>query len=520
MMKKYAALFGLLGIAIILAGLIVYSINAKMNTFAIVLLALGLALEIAFVVLRFQEIKSGLTSRSAKFGSNAALMILILLGILVVINILGNRFAYRADMTASQVFSLADQTRKVLKNLDQDVLVLGFFKSGEEAQARELMTEYSHFTQRLKYEFIDPDKQPGLAKKYDVKSYGTVVVEYLEKQEKVNTVSEEAITNAIIKVTREGKKTIYFTTGHGEKDIDDAEQNGFSKFKDALKELNYDVEKIFLVQQPDSLPPDCALLITAGPQTDLLQPEKDMITGYLKRGGKLLLLLDPSAPSSYESLAKEWGIEVGRNFIVELSPVGQLFGAGPIMPVVTSYETHNITEGFQGMMTLFSEARSVSRMESAPSGITVTEIAKTSNNSWGESSPLKENARVGFDEQSDKQGPLSILTVAEQSAQNPQTRPDKFGLGVGEIKARVAIFGDSDFAVNGYFNFQANGNLMLNTVNWLAGEEDLISIRPRDPEDRRLSLTAKQSKMMLWFGVILLPLAVFTLGVYVYKKRK
>ncbi len=519
MMKKYAGLFGLSGLLFMLVGLVAYSIYLKINAVVGAALGLGLVLLIAFVVLRFQAIKTGLSSRSAKFGSNAALMTLLLLGILIVVNIFAARFSYRYDATAAKVFSLSEQTRKVMKGLKHDVKVIGFFKSGEEKQLSELLTEYAHFSQRLSYEFIDPDKKPGEAKRYGIRSYGTIVVECRDKQEKINTVSEQELTNAIIKVTREGEKKIYFTTGHGEKDYEDTQQNGLSKAKAAIEELNYKIEKIFLVQEPDSIPADCALLVVAGPRTDLLPPEKQKIESYLKRGGKLLLMLDPESPSAWVELAAQYGISVGFDFIVELSPVGQLFGAGPIMPVVTNYEKHTISEGFQGMMTLFVEARSVMRAEEVPAGVTVTEIAKTSSSSWGETSPLTMNARVGYDAGKDRMGPLAVLTVAEKAADNPAAVNDQYNLGLGDVKTRLAVFGDSDFAMNGYFNFQANGNLFMNVVNWLAEEEDLVSIRPRDPQNRRLSLTAQQSKLMLWFGVILLPLAVFGAGIYVYVKR-
>ncbi|MBN1561260.1 Gldg family protein [candidate division KSB1 bacterium] len=517
MMKKYSNWIGLLGLLFVLAGLVTYSISTMINTLVTILLVIGVILLVGYVILQFREIKSGLSSRSAKFGANAALMVIFLLGILVVVNILGHRFSYRSDLTAARIFSLAEQTRKVLKNLDKDVNVIGFFKAGEESQAREFMIEYSHFSQRFKYEFIDPDKEPGLAKKYDIKSYGTIVLECEDKQEKINTVSEEEITNALIKVTREGVKRILFTTGHGEKDYDDSEQGGLSKAKNAIAELNYDIDKVFLVQAPDTLGADVALIVMAGPMTDLLSPERGKLDDYLTRGGKLLLMLDPESPASYGDFLADWGVELGNDLIIELSPVGQLFGAGPIMPVVTSYEKHAIVEGFGGAMTLFSEARSVGKMTDPPAGVTVTEIAKTSNNSWGETSAIGADGQVGFDP-ADNQGPLAIFTIAEKSATTfPPAMADELS---GPGKGRVAVFGDADFATNAYFNFQANGNLFLNVVNWLAEEEDLISIMPRDPEDRRLSMTAQQSKLMLWLGVILLPLAVFGLGIYVYRRRK
>lgn len=519
MMKKYANWIGLAGLVVVLAGLVTFSINGSINTLATILLVIGVLLLIGYVVIQFKEIKSGLSSRSAKFGSNAALMVIFLLGILIVLNILGNRFSYRADLTAAKMFSLSDQTVKVLKNLEKEVNVIGFFKGGEEGQAEEFMIEYSHYSQNFKYEFVDPDKKPGITKKYDVKSYGTIVVECEDKLEKINTASEEEITNALIKVTREGVKRILFTTGHGEKDYDDSAETGLSTAKDAIAELNYDIDKIFLVQEPDTLGDDVALIIMAGPMTDLLQPERQKLDTYLANGGKLVLMLEPESPQSYVDFMADWGVNVGNDLIIEASGIGQLFGAGPIMPVVSSYENHPIVEGFGGAMTLFSQARSVAKVDTPPTGITVTEIAKTSNSSWGETTPIGADGQVGFDPATDNQGPLSLLTVAEKSS-TPSTPPGMPPQEPATAQGRIAVFGDSDIATNAYFNFQANGNLFLNVVNWMAEEEDLVSIRPRDPEDRRLSLTAQQSKMMLWFGVILLPLAIFAFGIYVYRKRK
>lgn len=518
MMKKYANYGGLLGLALVLIGAIVYSVNAIMTTITAIVMIVGVVLLLAYVVLQFNEIKANLSSRSAKFGSNAALMIVFIFGILVVINIIFNRFTLRYDTTAAKQYSLAEQTRKVLKNLDQVVQVIGFFKSGEERGAKELLTEYSHYSPRFSFEFVDPDKKPGLAKKNGIKSYGTILIESEGKSEKVMKSTEEDITNALIKVTREGVKKIYFTTGHGEKEFDSNDKSGLSKMKTAIEDQGYQVAKILLTDPPDSIPADCALLIVAGPKTDFLKPEADKVEKYLERGGKALFMLDPESPAGYGDFLQKWGFKVDKDLIVDASGIGQLFGAGPTIPIVSKYEKSDITKDF-GLMTFFPEARSISKAENVPSGITVTEVAKTSPRSWGETSPIT-NGRVGFDEGKDLKGPVPVLTVAEKTATNPIKKQDKYNLGTGQVKTRIAVFGDSDFASDGYFKNQGNGGLFLNTMNWLAEEEDLISVRPHDPEDRRLNLTQKQSKVILYLGVILLPLVIFASGIVVYKKRK
>lgn len=519
MIKKYANYGGLAGLALVLIGLFLYSVNSNVSTFTAIVLIFGLALMVAFIVLKFNEIKTGLSSRSAKFGSNAALMIVFVFGIIIVVNIALSRFTWRVDTTAAKQFSLADQTKKVLKNLDQDVKVTGFFKTNEDFRARELLTEYDQVSPKFSFEFVDPDKKPGIAKKYDVKAYNTLVVEGAGKTEKISESTEEALTNALIKVTREGIKKVYFTQNHQEKDYEISEATGLSKAKAAIEEQNFQIEKLSLISgEQDSIPDDCSVLVIAGPTTSLLPPEEIMVENYLKRGGKVIFMLDPESPPQYGFFLAKYGIKVGNDLVVDASPIGQFFGAGPIIPLVAQYEPHAITEGF-GMMTFYPQTRSVAKMEQVPAGLTVTEVAKTSAQSWGEVDPIS-NGQVGFDENRDNKGPVAIFTVAEKAADSPGKVEDKYGVGTSDVKTRLAVFGDSDFATNGYFDNQGNGNLFMNTINWLAEEEDLISVRPKDPEDRRLSLTQKQSRTILYLGVILLPLLIFATGIFVYTKRK
>lgn len=519
MISKYANYGGLAGLVFVLTGLIMFSVNSELSVLTTIVLVLGVALLVAYIVIRFNDIKTGLSSRSAKFGTNAALMILFLFGILVVVNILLNRFTWRVDTTAAKQFSLAEQTKKVLRNLDQEIKVIGFYKTNEEFRVKELLTEYDQVSPKFSFEFVDPDKKPGLAKKYDIKAYNTIVVEGESKTEKITESTEEALTNALIKVTREGSKKVYFTTNHNERDIDKTEPDGFSKVKAAIEEQNFAVEKLSLIaQDQDSIPDDCSVLVIAGPHSSLLPPELEKVENYLKKGGKVILMLDPEAPSEYGEFLAKYGIKLGNDLVVDASPIGQFFGAGPIVPLVAQYQAHTITENF-GIMTYFPQARSVSKMDEAPSGVTVTEIAKSSDQSWGEVDPIT-SGKVGFEEGKDLRGPVALFTVAEKNAAIKVKKDDKYGLGSGEAKTRLAVFGDSDFATNGHFSNQGNGNLFMNTLNWLAEEEDLISVRPKDPEDRRLNLTQKQSRMILYFGVILLPLVIFAAGIVVYTKRK
>lgn len=510
-MKITAKLCGWLGLVLIIAGLIIYSLTTVMARTVYLPLLLGALLLIVSIALQFRELKEGLTSRSAKFGSNALLMILILFGILVVVNIFAVRFSWRFDTTAARQFSLAEQTRNVLKSLDKDVSIIGFFKSGDEAFTKELLTEYAHHSDRLHFEFSDPDKKPGLAKKYQVNSYGTLIIKADGKEERIEKSEEQLLTNAIIKVTREGRKKLYFSSGHGEKNPDSEAPDGLSTARKALIDENYEIASIVLARE-SAIPADCSLLAVVGPRTGLFANEKALIGEYLEKGGKLMVLLDPASHDSWTELLGEWGFRIGRDIVVDASGFGQLFGTGPTMPIVSQYEEHTITRDFN-LMTFFPEARSVSRAKNSPSGLEFKEIGKSSARSWAETSPINGVEQITFDEGKDLPGPVTLFASAEV-AQTSTAAREKTG------KTRVLVFGDSDFAGNSHFNTQGNGNLFQNGVSWLAEEEDLISVRARSPEDRRIAITQTQSRALLYLGVIILPLAIFLAGIAVYRKRR
>ena len=517
-MKKYVNYGGIAGIVLILAGLIYYSLNAILDTIATILLIAGVVLVVAYAALNFGRIKLALSSRSARFGTNAIVMIIIVIGILSIINFVTHRFSWRADLTAAKQFSLATQTKKVLQHLKDDVRVIGFYKTGEEFRLQELLTEYSHYSPRLKFEFIDPDKKPGIAKGYGINAYGQIVVEYGGNSEKISKSTEEDITNAIIKVTREEQKKIYFLSGHGEKDYEGAEQSGYNTAKKAIEDENYLIDKVLLAEQ-ENVPDDCSVLIVAGPKSDMFAHEQKMVNDYLKKGGKAMFLLDPDAKSGYGTFLKEWGIEVGNDLVVDASGIGRLFGAGPTIPIISQYESHEITKDFN-VMTFFPEARSITPSDESKTGLTVKSLAKTSPRSWGETSSIAGMEKIVYDDGVDRKGPISIVALAEKDAENQPKNKDELGIGLGKVKTRIVVFGDSDFASNSYFNVQGNGDFFMNALSWLAEEEDLISVRPRDPEDRRVNLTQKQSRVILYVGVIFLPVAIFALGIGVYVRRK
>jgi len=512
-LTKYGGVVGLLLLVLSLIRFTMPFTSAPVNW---ILLGVGALLLAGYLWQYHQQVTRFFSSRSFRYSSHIALMTLLVFGIVVLVNVIFARHNLRWDTTRAKLFSLSPQSKKIVRQLKDRVEVKAFVRPGNRQDLVDLLEEYANISPRFHYETIDPDLNPGLVKQYQIKEYGTVVFEYGDRLEKITESGEQEITNALIKVTRETTKKIYFTTNHGEHDIDDINPEGLSEARKGIEAENYEVEKIFLAEQ-QQVPRDCAVLVVAGPRKDLLEPEYGAIEAYLEKGGKLLVLLDPEQPD-LGRLLKKWGFAIGKGTVIDVSPVGQLFGAGYGSPLIASYEPHEITRDFN-LMTLFRLARPVTPVEQPDSGITVQSLIMTTDypGSWAEADLQAEE--VQFDEGKDVKGPISLAAVAEKAVEADRDSSAAENES-GQLKTRIGVFGDSDFVTNAYYHFQGNGDLFLNVIGWLAEQGDLISIRAKQPEDNRVSLSVQQSRFIFWFGVVLLPIAILVVGVVVYVQRK
>lgn len=484
-----------------------------------------------------RTLRQAFNLRTLKYGSHASLFTVIVLAVVVLLYSLSVQHNRRFDVTQAKRFTLADQSVKLVQGLQQPLKVIGFYSLAEREREAftDLLKQYTQHTDKLSYELIDPDRQPALAKQYDITAYNTVVVDGNDKKEKVLRLDEAALTNAILKVTRSTKKAVYFITGHGEPALTDSERNGYSVTKQALEEQNYTVQELVLARQAQ-VPDDAAVVIVAGPRRDLLDAELEALSAYLGRGGHLCVMIDPDTVPGLVAFVKRYGLEVGNDVVIETNPLGRLVGGDYLLPVVMTYERHAITKELGNIMTMFPVVRSVQVAKDLPQGISAQGLAMTSAESWAETD-LKalQEGRTAFDPESDRRGPITIAAVATMqasdtgtSASPPGASPSSGAEPPGQSAstkspraARLVVFGDAEFANNSLFPMQGNGNLFLNTVSWLAEEEDLIAIRPRrGGGSGPVMLTAAQAPVIFWLPVVLLPLAVFASGAVVFVRRK
>ena len=489
------------GVVIFLFSFVYYNIQKIWGVVNWVALILGIAGIVYGIFVFYRDREKGISSRNLQYGSNVALQIVIVVAIVSLLAFLTTRRHFRADWTEGGLYSLADQTEKLLNDLDKQVEIKAFYKTSEQRLAQDLLDEYDYRSDNISYEFIDPDEQPQIARQYGIKQYNTLVVESGAKRETVEQLSEANLTNALVKVTREQDKVIYFLTGHGERSINEDGPEGYKKAKEAIEKENHIVRELNLVRQR-SIPDSCTVLAIVNPKTNFFPGEIDTIRTWIEKGGKALIMVDPDHPKDIADLVRSFHVEVGNDMVVDASGMGQLFGAGPGMPLVTKYDQSiAITKGFT-VMTFYPYTSSITPMEDK-GGYTIREMLKTSPNSWGETD--YNSREVAFDAGKDKRGPVCIAALIEK--------------GSGKDKISLAVFGDSDFAKNGYWRNQGNSDLFLNTINYLAEEEDLISIRPKEADDRRVTLTQADVSTIFYLVVIVVPLIVIVIGVVFYIRR-
>lgn len=499
--EELTKLAGIVGAALLLAGYVRHSIQNLWGTFNLTLLIAGAVLLLISLIFNYRAVLAIFTGRTGRLGTNTTVLILAVVAILAIINYLGYRYHKRVDVTAEQLYTLSDQTRKVVAGLTKEVKVIKFAKS-EDPALRDRMREFRDLSKQISYQFVDPQLNPEIAQAYKLQGPGDLVtiVSSGERQERLTATDEQALVNAIMKVTRDKLKTVCFIEGHDERSLAGSEGEGYATVERVLKSENYETKTITLARETQ-VPAECAVLVAAGPKKGLFPQEAAMIGKYLDEGGKAMLLVDPDTDPQLGDVLKAWNVTLGNDTVVDTSGAGRLIGIGPGAPIIVGYPDHPITKDMRRTATFFPLARSVK----TSTGGAATDLLKTSDASWAETE-LKGGGEVQFDEGKDTKGPVNLGIAASKK--------------VGEKEARLVVIGDSDFASNARVGMLGNGDLFFNSINWLAQDEDLISIRPKDTANRSVTLTEGNQKMIFWLTILLMPLAVIGTGAYVWWKRR
>jgi len=451
-------------------------------------------------------------AKQTRFGAYVLVYALVVLAVLGAVNFLANRHNKSLDATANKKFSLSDQTTKVIGNLKSDVKISYFDQTSRFQGARDLLDRYDNLSPKLSVDYIDPDKKPTIAKAAGVRTYGTIFIEAMGRKEEAKSVTEEELTGALIRALKGGQRTVCAVAGSGEHGLDDTARSGFSGLKELLERNNYKSQTISLIQKPE-VPSTCTVLLVGGPRFDYLQPAVDAIQRYVSAGGRALIMLDPPVKLGKEDvgqnsllakLVQDWGVNVNNDLVLDTSGIGQIFGLSEVVPLVTSYESHAIVRDMKEITTAFPMVRSLEAKAGAKT--TAEKLFSSSDNSFATSK--LDSAEIKLDPAKDKKGPFALAAAGT------------YNTGNEKMQGRFVVTGASGWASNNILRFNGNRDLLANMLNWLSSDEDLISIRPKEPEDRRLSLTTSQMRSLFFGCVIFLPLAIVGAGVSVWWRRR
>jgi ABC-type uncharacterized transport system involved in gliding motility auxiliary subunit len=445
--------------------------------------------------------------RKLIYGTGAFISVVSTLGIIVALNYLLFRTDIRYDVTEGKSNSVSGQTVRVLNSVDDEIVITGFYKDVgvDRGGFYDLAKEYSRNNDNIKVKLINPDKEPGIAKKYGVKEYGSVIIARGDKIVKLRLTdpitggmlkdSEQEITNAILKLTRESEKTIYFLSGHGQRDMGDSvDAEGLGLLRKTILDEGYNVKE-FLILRGEELPRENAILLVAAPKKAFSLKEIQYIKNYLNHGGRAVFMIEPRSGKEIASILKSYGFEIYDDVIID--PSSKLEGGGDIAPIVSDYPYHEITEDFR-FATIFPYSRSIDVIGDFNS----TVLANTGEYSWSETDFELFNEGVAQKEESDKSGPLGVAAVVE-NAEN----------------GRIAVFGSVDFVSNIFLEFSGNRDFFLNTLNWVSGDENLISIRPKTVNTGNLTITTKQVDLIFLFTVVMIPAVILFSGLAIWWKR-
>jgi ABC-type uncharacterized transport system involved in gliding motility auxiliary subunit len=522
MVARSASLFGLLGLVFLAFGFVAATLLGPTSGYALANLVVGGGLVLAFLAFGLEEFRGVLGQRSTRYGAGALVYTLLFVALVGGVNYVSWRHHHRWDLTEAGVYTLAPQSKKVVENLKDEINMTAFVEGGQDPQLGTLLESYQYAAPaRVKFRLVDPDKEPTLVDEMKITALRSVHLQYGKESFVVTNPTEEALTNGIIRVTGSTKRVVYFTDGHGEADIQNQQDaKGYANAKLALEQENYEVKSLVNLEQ---IPDDASVVIAAGPERGFSAEETQSLEAYLKRGGRLFVLVGPrEGGPELTKLLGDWGVKLGNDIVIDREL--RLF-EGPSLgtkPITKIYGAHPITENFKDYTT-YPETRTVEPDATGKKGVQVTSLVKTaaSSRALSKVNELFDQGTATI-EDSDRHGPLSVAVAVEAKLKDMGVEPPSAGEGKkAPDEARLVVFGTPHFADNqDLMQFRLNGDLFLNAVGWLVGQEELVSVRSRSVRASRAELTPMQSLQVFYLSVLIIPQLLIASGIAVWWRRK
>jgi len=511
--KTVAQVLGAVGVAVLVTSPILLVFGAASTGFVLVQAIVGLVLLGFWVGLDLEQVTRVFSGRGSFFATTAVgLGVVLLVGLGIANYAVATKFPKTWDFSENKIYTLTEDTQKTLANLKSPIHAYAFLTSTDRQYgiAKELLDRYHDLGKaNFVYDFVDPDKSPQLVSNFGIKkdSGPVLAIETSTKQqEKVNDLSEEGLTNAIVKVTHQAQKKIYFTTGHGEADIKDKQtQEGYAVVVEKLANEGINSESFSLIETKD-VPTDAAAVLVVGPRKRFLEQEAQSLKTYLEKGGRLLVMLDPQYDGGLANLLKAYGIELDNDVVID--PLARLQGTSPDVPIVQQYATSDITKGFTEY-TVFPTTRSLIAA-TEPGTERPLALATTNPTAFGETD-FAQLAQGSATPEGKKHGSLAVAVLAKKAVTGADKRSDE---------ARIVAFGSSAWANNRWSQIGGNEDLFMNTVSYLAEATDRITIRARSREASHLAMTPQQTSLVQFFSIDVLPVTLIAIGIAVWRVRR
>ncbi len=466
--------------------------------------------------------------RSFVYGGSSAAAVLLVLGILMVVALMANRFSYRWDLTKDKSQSLTAMTRAVLTEVKSPLTLTAFFPEGqaERQRAKEFLEMYAYANPKIKFRLVDPERDPLKAKEAGYRYPGNVLLEYQGRRQMADKTDEDAITNAIRKLLNPEVKKVFFLTGHGERGLKEMDRKGLNAAKRALENEGFQADDLNLLTKAE-IPKDAAAVVVAGPNKPLFPNEVAALKAYLDRGGRVLVLLEPFDDAGLKDFLAGYGVELDNGIILDMNQVTQAIGASPIMPLALQYGPHRITRDFTNVVTIYPLARPLT-LKQGVKDVSLIPLVTTTNTSWEKfGQEWMKSGKATYNPQTDKKGPFTLAALADIKLPPPPGKgekgktPSKPAPKKGKEKqGYLVVFGNVDFATNAYFNLSGNGDLFLNTLNFLGSEENQILVHRDTGKAQPLIMKSWQAWFLMLTSLVVLPLIMLGAGVRAYLRRR
>jgi ABC-type uncharacterized transport system involved in gliding motility auxiliary subunit len=510
--RRYAPIGLYIAGLALLAAVGFYIIQGEFNRAVQISLGVAVIGLAVFAAVDPSRIRKAFTGRQARYGSNIIILTIAFLGILVVANYLGYTNSKRWDLTADNENTLSSETLEVLDSLPSPVEAVAYFTVNRStATAEGLLDQYAFNSDgKLTYEFVDPDREPGLAQEAGITQDGTIVFSLGGYKQLVMVTSETEITSALIRLMNPGGRNVYFLTGHGEFSIEGGGDDTLTQFAAELETKNYTVNSLNLFAEAQ-IPEDANVLVIVGPMQPLYEAEVRLIAEYLNNGGKLIVLEEPPVMTEFgdqadplaDFLSESFGVLLGNDVVVDLDAADMI--NQPFVAIAARFGSHVITEKMGNMATFFPTARSIT-ISSMSTSVSQVSLIWSTERAWAETDLATfKDGTLQPDEGIDSFGPLTLAAAVEDLSSG----------------ARLVVFGDAEFPLNANFDVYGNGVMIVNAVDWVAGEEDLISLSTGTTTERYLNLSNPYlSDFILLGSIVVLPGLIVVAGIVTWVLRR